>query len=294
VAIGVFDGVHLGHRAIVEVAAAQAEEGIDVVPLTFWPHPLDVVGNGAPQLLCDFGERVRRLHDAGADHVKTLRFDSELAAETPDEFFERWIVGDLKAVAVTVGENFRFGAKAAGDTTTLRELGTRHGVKVTVVPTVDVMGTAVSSSLIRDLVSKGAMEEAAAYLGRPFLVSGEVVRGAGRGRQLGFPTANIDVAPGLLLPAQAVYGGHAQIDGEWLPAAISVGTNPQFHDDASVPQLTVEAHVVDWDGDLYGKTLPVRFERWIRGQGTFPDVDALVSQIAEDCQLVRTETAATR
>lgn len=291
VAIGVFDGVHVGHRAIIRAAVDAARnadrgEGIPVIPMTFWPHPAAALGRGAPPLICDLEERVRRLHRAGADHVEVVEFTAEFAALEPRAFFEMWIVDRLRAVAVSVGEGFRFGVRASGTTDTLRELCGERSITLTVVPTVQVDGEAVSSTRIRELISAGNVEAAGRLIGEPVSLAGEVVHGAGRGRDLGYPTANVDVASGLLIPGEGVYGGSARVDDRWLPAAISVGTNPQFQDDG-VPALTVEAHLIDWDGDLYGRRLPVRCECWIRGQGTFESIAALVDQIGRDCEIVR-------
>ncbi len=295
VVIGVFDGVHLGHQELLQRAARAAASFDPVLPvhaLTFHPHPLSVVGAGAPPLICSIEERVRLLRAHGADHVDVIEFTAELAATEAEQFVAERIVAAHDARVVVVGENFRFGAGARGDRALLEREGAAHGFTLDSVElATGGLGKrrpgVVSSSRVRSLVTAGDIERVRELLGRPFTLSGEVVHGAGRGRELGFPTANLDVAVGLLMPAEGVYAGIAvRENGSRHVAAISVGTNPQFNGPAAVA-VTVEAHLLDQDLDLYGEVLSVEFEHRVREQRVYRGVDELIEAIAEDTREVR-------
>ncbi len=293
VVIGNFDGVHLGHRAVLEHARS-LEPGRPVIAMTFWPHPLSVLRPGAePKLLCDLDERVALLRAAGADRVEVVPFTREFSRLSPEQFVSRVLL-PLEPCRVVVGGNFRFGHRAAGTVDTLRELG-RGSFEVTAIGLVRsaVSGSAgdaprTSSTRIRAALAAGDIEDAARMLGRPFSFSGEVVRGDQRGRELGFPTANLVVPAQRAVPADGVYAG-------WLrradrpaepaqPAAISVGSNPTFDG----TQRRVESYVLDrTDLDLYGVGVTVEFIRTIRGQVRFDGVEALVAQMNRDVAEIR-------
>jgi len=296
VALGVFDGVHLGHRAMLDAAVAAARGG-EVVAVTFDPHPLAVVTGEAPLLLCTMEERHALLLAAGASRVEVLPFSKELAVLPPAAFHEQWLVERLQSDSVVVGDNFRFGHRAAGDVVTLRELSGAAGIDTVIVPLELAGGEPVSSTRIRRLLlDEGDVTSAARLLGRRFQLTGPVVLGAQRGRTLGMRTANLGLASTLAIPLDGVYAGIATVDGLGdFDAAVSIGTNPQFHEVGDAPARSVEAHLLEYEGpDFYGATCSVRFVRRLRGQAVFADVDALVAQMRQDLDATRHALAADR
>lgn len=292
VAVGVFDGVHRGHRTIVGAAAELGRElGAPVVAVTFEPHPQAVLRGTGPAVLTPVDRRVELLGRSGADAVVVLPFTEELSALSPEEF-ARHVLGDhLHAAAVVVGEDFRFGHRAAGTVDVLHDLGAEHGFTAHGAPLVFSGGDPVTSTRVRELLAEGEVAGAAELLGRPHRVEGHVVHGAARGRELlGFPTANMDLAPGTAVPGDGVYAGWmTRLDaapGEEIrwPAAISVGTNPTF-DGA---ERTVEAYALDRDDlELYGVPMAVDFTVRIRGQERFDSVDELVHAMNRDVDRCR-------
>lgn len=289
VALGVFDGVHLGHRAMLEHAAAAADAG-RTVAVTFDPHPMEVVTGQPPLLLCTLEERFELLRQAGADDVEVLPFSRELAVLPPEAFHEQWIVRRFEADAVTVGDNFRFGHRAAGDVSTLRELNDAAGIDTVVVPLTLADGEAVSSTRIRRLlVDEGNVALAEHLLGRPFSLGGPVVQGAQRGRELGMRTANLGLRRGLAVPLDGVYAARARVEGIGeFDAAVSIGTNPQFHEPGEPAARTVEAHLLDHEGeDFYGARIDIWFVARIRGQAVFATVAQLVEQMQQDLRACR-------
>jgi len=281
VTIGNFDGVHRGHQHVVARAREVATSmGIDhVVAVTFDPHPIAVLRpEHAPPTLTTIEDRAELLGQAGADDVLVVPFDRDLANWPPERFVEAIIAGTLRAKAVVVGANFRFGHKAAGDVSLLRELGAELDF--------DVEGIALdggpqvwSSTYVRNCLLAGDVEGAEEALGRPVTVHGVVVEGDRRGRDLGFPTANVPVL-GLCVPADGVYAGWLTYDGQRLPAAISVGTNPTFDGER---ERRVEAFVLDRnDLELYGVEVEVVFAARIRGMKRFDSVEALVAAVDDD------------
>jgi riboflavin kinase/FMN adenylyltransferase len=281
VPIGIFDGVHRGHQFVLARAADAARPiGARVVAITFDPHPVAVLRPEAmPLMLMTLERRIALLKQYGADSVVVLHFDKATSLQSADEFIERTLIERLDAVRVVVGVNFRFGHGAAGDATLLR----KYGLEVDDVPLL-VDGDIVSSTQIRARVAAGEVEPAARALGRAHLVEGPVVRGDGRGRGLGYPTANLALDPGIAVPADGVYAGHlVRADGERLPAAVSVGTNPTFDG----VDRRVEAYALDVDIDLYDEHVMVEFAYRLRGQERFDSVDALVAQVAVDVEETR-------
>jgi riboflavin kinase/FMN adenylyltransferase len=301
VTVGMFDGVHRGHRALLDrVAAEAAARGLPAGAVTFDRHPLEVLRPDArPPLLTTLDRKVALLGAAGMDFVLVLAFTEELSQVTAEAFAHEVLLDGVGARAIVVGENFRFGHKAAGDPALLAELGRPHGVDVVAVRLHADGGEPVSSTRIRAALAGGDVRAAAALLGRVYAVEGTVVRGDGRGgRELGIPTANLAVAGDLALPANGVYAGHLTEDPGGpdppgdplgiprtppLPAAISVGVNPQFHSTG----LRVEAHVLDFDGDLLGAQASVSFEHRLRDEAAFPTVEDLVAQIHQDIRHTR-------
>jgi riboflavin kinase/FMN adenylyltransferase len=266
VAVGTFDGVHLGHLRVIDAARAS---GLRTAVVTFDPHPRAALGRRV-ELLATLERRLELLEAAQVDDVVVLPFDDLLARLEPAEFAAR-ILRAMGAEIVAAGETFRFGRDRQGDLTLLEELG----FDVRRVPVLEN----VSSSRIRELVHGGEPARAARLLGRPPEVEGIVVHGDHRGRELGFPTANLDVPAEMLVPPDGVYAGFAR---DRL-AAISIGTNPQFDG----VERRVEAHLLDFDGDLYDQRLVVEVWDWIRGQMRFESVEALVGQIRADTEQVR-------
>jgi riboflavin kinase / FMN adenylyltransferase len=288
VTVGMFDGVHLGHRALLgRVAAEAAGRGLPAGAVTFDRHPLEVLRPGAqPPLLTTLDRKVALLGAAGMDFVLVLAFTEELSKVTAEAFARDVLLEAVGARAIVVGENFRFGHKAAGDPALLAELGRPRGVEVVAVPLHADGGEPVSSTRVRAELARGDVRAAARSLGRPHAVEGVVVRGDGRGgRQLGVPTANVALAGNLALPANGVYAGHLAEEpgGPPRPAATSVGVNPQFH----ATGLRVEAHVLDFGGDLYGRRVSVSFEHRLRDEAAFASVDDLVAQIHDDIRQAR-------
>ncbi|ALJ21105.1 bifunctional riboflavin kinase/FAD synthetase [Microbacterium sp. No. 7] len=297
VAIGKFDGVHFGHVAVIGRArAVAASSGVQVVAVTFDRNPLALLRpEDCPAPLASLEQKIRLLGEAGVDAVLVLRFDEALAALSPRDFVTHVLAGSLDAVHVVVGDDFRFGNRGAGTPDTLRELGAEFGFDVEVVGDVEGTGRRVSSTWVRELLSAGDVEGAARLLGRPHVVEGTIVHGLKRGRELGFPTANLSPDAAGFVPADGVYAGWLVDAGPGTtasaravttyPAAISVGTNPTFDD---VEARQVEAYVLDETGlDLYGHRVQVLFSHRIRGMTAFDGIDALVAQMTDDVARVR-------
>lgn len=287
--IGVFDGVHAAHESMIAHAREHAH-GAPLCAVTFHPHPRAAVTGNHPGLLCPLEERIARLATLTDLPPVVLSFDDRLRLMSAATFVTDVLAGELHARGVTVGGNFRFGHRAEGNVAMLAELGARHDIQIELAPLFEAGGEAVSSTRIRHLLRTGKIEAALELLGHPFALAGPVVRGAQRGRELGFPTANLQVAPELLVPADGVYAGVAQAEGDDQPqlAAASIGTNPHFTAQQPNPPRSVEAHLLDYDGDLYGRRLRVELHRLLRGQREFDSVAQLVDQISADVQLVRT------
>ncbi|MES4908718.1 MULTISPECIES: bifunctional riboflavin kinase/FAD synthetase [unclassified Streptomyces] len=290
VTIGSYDGVHRGHQVIISRTVARARElGVPAVVVTFDPHPSEVVRPGShPPLLAPHHRRAELMEGLGVDAVLILPFTAEFSRLSPGDFVVKVLVDKLHARAVVEGPNFRFGHKAAGNVAFLQELGTTYDYEVEVVDLYERGaaggGEPFSSTLVRRLVAEGDVAGAMEVLGRPHRVEGVVVRGAQRGRELGFPTANLETLPHTAIPADGVYAGWLTAQGEAMPAAISVGTNPQFDG----TERTVEAYAIDRVGlDLYGLHVEVDFLAYLRGQETFSSIEALLERIAADVKRAR-------
>jgi riboflavin kinase/FMN adenylyltransferase len=286
VALGNFDGVHLGHQAVLRRAVDEGRRrGARVVAATFDPHPRAVLGPRVqPKLLTTPELRREALLRYGADEVRAIRFDDELSRKSPEEFVCDVLVGQIEAEAVVVGENFRFGHMAAGDVGDLERLmrsfgGEAYGVAVR---SVDGEG-GISSTRIRELVAEGQVEEAARLLGRPYVLRGEVVVGDRRGRNIGFPTANVLPDPAVVVPSRGVYAGFVHVGKEVRAACTNVGVAPTF----ARGESRVEAHLLDFEGELYGRVVDVSFVRRIRVERKFSGADELKEQIAHDVEEAR-------
>ena len=294
VTIGVFDGIHRGHQSIIAEAVRLAgERGVPSVLLTFVPHPSEVVRPGShPPVLTSIVRRAELVERLGVDVFCPLPFTLEFSRMAPDEFVHHALVERLHAAAVVVGENFRFGHKAAGDVALLERLGRTFGFTAHGIPLLTEGDTPLSATYVRSCVQAGDVATAAQVLGRPHRVDGVVERGDQRGRELGFPTANLRTDQWAAVPADGVYAGRVVRLDEWgrteagRPlgvAAISVGTNPTFE----VRQRRVEAYVLDFRGDLYGATVGVEFVERLRGMEKFASVDDLIRQMHADVDRTR-------
>jgi len=287
--IGNFDGVHLGHRRILGTAVElAAERSCPAVAITFDVHPLALVApDRMPPALTPLDEKLAKMADCGLDATIIARADRRLLGWTPHEFVERIVVGRFRASCVVEGPSFRYGHGRQGDVETLRESGARYGFEVRIVEPMRVETAPgrqemISSSLIRSAIADGKVELAARALGRPYALIGPVVRGRGLGRRLNYPTANIGVS-NQLLPAEGVYAGRATVRGARYVAAISIGRTPTFHGTS----VLVEAYLLDFDDDIYGESMRLEVERWIRPQQTFSSAEALTRQIEQDITAVR-------
>jgi riboflavin kinase/FMN adenylyltransferase len=280
VAVGEFDGVHLGHREVIR--------GADTV-LTFEPHPRQVVApEAAPKLLTSLQRKTELIASLGVEELVVIPFDRAFSQRTAEEFVEGVLVETLRATEVSVGENFRFGNRAKGDVTLLRA-DSRFTTRV--APLVEVEGEIVSSSHIRGLVAAGEVEPAARFLGAPFQLEGEVVSGDRRGRELGFPTANLVPDERFVYPGHGVYACLATVGDTERPAAVNVGVRPTFDTGRG---MLVEAFLLDFDADIYGAELRLDFLRRLRGEKRFETVEALIDQMHEDVEQTRAATLAGR
>jgi riboflavin kinase/FMN adenylyltransferase len=286
VTVGVFDGVHRGHQQLISHAVRSGQQRrLPAVVVTFDPHPAELVRPGShPARLTNLRRRADLVAELGVDAFCVLPFTPELSRMPPAEFVHEVLVDRLHAADVVVGRNFRFGHRAAGDVELLTQLGQRFGFGVEGLDLIRDDGVTFSSTYIRACIDAGDVAAADAALGRPHRVEGVVVHGDRRGRELGFPTANIATAPHTALPADGVYAGRFVIGGvRLLPAAISVGTNPTF----SGRVRTVEAFVLDADEDFYGHEVGVDFVARVRGQERFDRIEDLVTQMHRDVERVR-------
>ncbi len=290
--IGAYDGVHLGHQAIIrEVRRQAAELGARSVVVTFDRHPASVVRpESAPKLLTDLEQKLELLASTGVDATVLVPFDVQQAAESPEAFAERVLVRCLGAKRIVVGEDFHFGRHRAGNVSLLREIGERFDYDVEplqLIERTDGVDEPISSTAIRRAMAGGQVELAASLLGRPFQARGVVVRGDQRGRQIGFPTANVEVPSVTCLPADGVYAGwYVRPDGDRQACAINLGRRPTFYEHADHSLL--EAHLLDFSGDLYGEHARVEFTHFLRSERKFDGIDALVAQLKQDIEHART------
>jgi riboflavin kinase/FMN adenylyltransferase len=288
--IGAYDGVHLGHRAVLSEVGRRAEElGVQSAVVTFDRHPAEVVRpESAPRLLTDLDQKLELLAATGIDLTVVVRFDEDRANEPASDFVRRVLVDLLSARLVVVGEDFHFGHRRQGNVALLEEMGRELGFDVLGHHLVGVDGAdaldeaTVSSTAIRRALVEGRLADANGMLGRPHEMRGPVVNGDHRGREIGFPTANVAIRPRMLYPADGIYAGRLRrATGEWLPAAVYVGHRPTFYDNEAATML--EVHCLDWTGDLYGEDVAVTFVERIRGDARFGSVEELAAQLRVDC-----------
>lgn len=285
VTVGNFYALHRGHQLLVRKVRSQARHlGALATVVTFEPHPQQILRGEAPPALITAQRKLELLQELGIDQVVIFEFTPELSKVEPEEFIERILLVELGVKAVVVGADFRFGRRARGDVPMLRSFGRRLGFIVEGARMAKVAGRRISSAAIRHALAEGDVNWAAAALGRPYRLPGRVVPGSGRGETLlGFPTANLNPPKELCVPGEGIYAGYTCLDGHRLPSAISVGTNPTFGENP----LSVESFVLDFDGDLYGRSVDVEFTARIRDQMEFESPEALAQAIAGDVQQVR-------
>ena len=298
ITIGAYDGVHRGHQAVIaQVRNEAARLGCRSVVVTFDRHPASVVRpESAPKLLTDIDQKMAALAATGVDATFVVRFDADAAQEDPADFVRRVLVDTLRAQLIVVGEDFHFGYKRGGNVALLRELGKEHDFEVVPVQLIerpDGVAEPVSSTSIRRALAGGQVEVAANLLGRPFSVSGVVVHGDKRGRTIGFPTANIEVPNAMCLPADGVYSGIVQrADGSSHVCAINLGRRPTFFEHADHSLL--EAHLLDFDGDLYGERVSVTFEHFLRSERKFEGLESIKTQLQLDVAAARAAGTTTK
>ena len=298
VSIGMYDGVHVGHRTVIsQVRERAARTGARSVVVTFDRHPMSVVRpEQAPKLLTTLEHKLELLSGTGVDAVAVVSFDEHQSHETAPEFVERVLVHSLAAESVIVGTDFHFGHMRQGNVTLLREMGERHGFiadPVRLVPRADGVDEPVSSTAIRRALAGGEIDTANRMLGRPHEVRGTVVDGDKRGRTIGFATANVAVPPGMCIPADGVYAAvHVRSDGSEHPCAVNIGRRPTFYRDAQ--HSLIESHLLDFAGDLYGESAAVRFLAFLRSEKAFGGVDELREQLVVDIEHARNAVLARR
>jgi riboflavin kinase/FMN adenylyltransferase len=291
VALGTFDGVHVGHRSVIAAAIERARErGLRAAVVTFDPHPLQVLRpDDPPQLLTTTAGKAALVAELGVDELLAIPFTPELSRRSAEEFVQEVLLQALDVRQLSVGANFRFGHEARGDAAVLQA---HPEFETTVVPLVEQSGEPISSSRIRDLVAKGDVGAAAELLGAPFRLEGKVVEGDARGRTLDMRTANLAPVPGVVLPAPGIYAATAEGPrlGDRLPAAVSIGVRPTFED---AGDLRVEAHLIGFDGDLYGEEMTLEFLERLRDEVKFESAEELQAQMKKDVEQVERITAST-
>ncbi|MBI4948909.1 MAG: bifunctional riboflavin kinase/FAD synthetase [Deltaproteobacteria bacterium] len=282
--LGNFDGLHIGHRRVIKKVVARAQKfGAPSVVYTFDPHPLKVVApEKSPPLLIDIDEKIRLINATGADWLVLAEFTKAFAATHPRRFVEDVLVDALSVREVWVGHDFSFGKGRSGTVEYLKELGNEFGFKVFLVPAYKRRNEVVSSSRIRAYVKDGEVKKAAGLLGRLYSIKGRVVRGKDMGKEIGFPTANLDVESELV-PKDGVYAAFAVLDGREREAVLNIGVAPTFGGKARA----IEVHILDFTGDIYGKKVEVRFAERLRDEAVFPSREALVKAIKKDVDRAR-------
>jgi len=289
IAIGNLDGVHLGHQALLASAVASAKKKkTQAGVLTFSPHPQEVLRpTSEGHRLTTDAEKFSLLESHQVDFVFALPFNVVVAAQTPEGFFEQFIKAGVHASSAHVGFDFRFGRARSGDAELLKACGARSGIEVQAIDAVIRNGERVSSSAIRAFLQKGDAVAAASYLGRPYRLSGTVVKGDGRGKTIGVPTANVAFASEKLAPRHGVYSARTQVAGQSYASVVNFGIRPTFKEASVVPRPTLEVHLLDFSQDLYGLKVDVDLLGWIRAERKFDSVDALKTQIQADLATAR-------
>lgn len=295
IALGFFDGVHLGHQVVIGKAVEEAQRlGVPAGVVTFKDHPRALTRGFSPLLLTVIEQRLELFERLGVEATLVLSFTEDLCRLSPREYVEKILVGAMGAKSISVGYNHHFGRDREGDPALLKTLGKELDFTVHVAPMVYVEDGEVSSSRVRDLVLNCKVEDACKVLSRPYAIIGAVVRGEGRGRKLGFPTANLGVCEYQLVPGRGVYAGMTRLaDGRKLPSVINIGLRPTFKaqldstESSGAALLLVEVHILDFDEDLYGQNLQVEFIAHLRNEQKFDGIESLRAQIGSDCNVAR-------
>lgn len=284
-AIGIFDGVHKGHQALIRkmVASARRRKSPAVV-ITFFPHPVEVLHHQKIQYLVSLSQRIELIKALGVDFVLVIKFTTRFARLKPEEFIRKYLVKRLGVKEVFVGDDFRFGENRSGDIGLFEDMGVKYGFHVRHINPIKKSAGKISSSQLRDLIARGQLRSAASMLGRNITVQGKVVHGARRGRSLGFPTANIKIESGIL-PARGVYVVRVLLNGQTWRAVSNIGFRPSFDKDYS--QMHCEVHILDFQKNIYAKNLTVEFLKKIRDEKKFPSLERLVYQIQSDVNAAR-------
>jgi riboflavin kinase / FMN adenylyltransferase len=295
IALGNFDGIHLGHRQVIEPVLAAREQAVlrlYATVVSFSPHPREFFSGQPLALLSPLEERVGLLEQTGVDQLMVLPFDEELASLSPEQFVRQILVEQMQAKHISVGKDFRFGHKRSGTAELLRDMAADYGVEVTQVSLQTCDGERISSSAVRAALQTGDVNNASRLLGRPYRLIGKVVDGQQLGRTIGFPTANLLLPPSKLVPAQGVYGVKVSAKGlnhgDPMFGVMNIGNRPTVDG----TKQTIEVHLLDWAGDLYGQELTVELLEFIRSEQRFPSLDALKSQIVADCDVARSRLIA--
>ncbi|MCS7278704.1 MAG: bifunctional riboflavin kinase/FAD synthetase [Thermodesulfobacteriaceae bacterium] len=285
ITLGSFDGVHLGHQTLLKETKNLAKK-LEVKPLvvTFDPHPRQVLQPYSSfKLLTTLEEKLSLISEWGFEEVAIIPFTKSLAEWSPEFFVQEYIVDNLRAKGVVVGFNFRFGKQRKGDVELLTNLGEKYNFTVKVIEPIFVNGFRISSSLIRGLLEKGSIELANKLLGRPYFLTGKVIKGKGRGRILGYPTANLSISYSKLIPLSGVYAVWITLRGEKFKGAMNIGKNPTFDE----KDLSIEVYIFDFNSEIYGEKIKVELINYVRGEKKFPSPEALKLQIEKDCQKIR-------
>ncbi len=283
IAIGDFDGVHLGHREVISRAIERARLlGVPAAIMTFDPHPREVLGKAQySKILTPIAEKMRLFAELGVDQVYIVHFTPELARVSPEDYYKNMLY-PLKPRAIVVGFDFTFGHRGQGTAETLAKLA-KAGESIEVIAPHNMDGEKISSTLIREQLHLGRLERVKPLLGRHYRIQGKVVKGEGRGRKIGYPTANLEPLDRYVIPRQGVYAVRVYLDGEVLKGVMNIGIKPTFHEDEEQPP-TLEVHILDRNEDLYGRTLEIEFAAYLRPEMKFSSVEMLIEQIAKDAQ----------
>ena len=284
--IGSFDGVHRGHQAVIRLLTGESHKRQSAsIVVTFFPHPVKVLrGDHQPYYLSSPEEKNQILKSLGVDTILTLHFDHTLASQSAESFIQT-LHQQLKFSTLLIGHDFRLGANRSGDINTLTELGKKFGYQVRAIEPFQSSSKNISSSLIRELLKSGDLSEANALLGRPYSVQGRIIHGDGRGKHIGLPTANLDIWQEKLMPAVGVYAAVAELDGRRWMSVVNIGNRPTFYEKPF--QQTVEAHLLDFNQEIYDREMRLRFIRRIRPEMKFDSAGHLMVQINQDIQLAR-------
>ncbi|HZJ83175.1 MAG TPA: bifunctional riboflavin kinase/FAD synthetase [Clostridia bacterium] len=282
VALGAFDGLHIGHQILCQqLKLIKKSTGCSTMVYTFLDNPLEFLSpDKSPTRITTASERIFKFREIGIDHLILNPFDRQLASMTPEDFITDVLLKNYNIKFIVVGYDFRFGIEGRGDTDLLNKMGLKLGFDVIVVPPVSLGDKIISSSLIRELIKNGIMGEVSTYLGSPYSISGKIVRGFGRGKKLGFPTANLEFNKGKVIPQFGIYLTKVKKDNAYYWGLTNVGINPTFNKKG----LFVETYILDYDDDIYGDRIKVEFLKRIRGEERFSNIEDLKRQIAKDVQ----------